>query len=98
MTQINKFTSVLFHKFLSEEMRKRTERVILYVALFSFFIHLAVIYLIDFNLLSFSQESELIKNPIAAIYTPFSFILIYEVYLLIYYLPKSFYNIYYQTV
>jgi hypothetical protein len=30
-----------------------------------------------------------LKNPIAAIYTPFSFILVYEVYLLIYYLPKS---------
>jgi len=28
-------------------------------------------------------------NPIAAIYTPFSFILIYEVYLLVFYLPKS---------
>jgi hypothetical protein len=31
----------------------------------------------------------LLKNPISAIYTPFSFIIIYEV-LLIYYLPKSF--------
>jgi hypothetical protein len=30
-----------------------------------------------------------LKNPIAAIYTPFSFILVYEVYLLVYYLPKS---------
>jgi hypothetical protein len=30
-----------------------------------------------------------LKNPIAAIYTPFSFILVYEVYLLIYYLPQS---------
>jgi hypothetical protein len=38
----------------------------------------------------FLSESELMKNPISAIYTPFSFILIYEVYLLIYYLPKSF--------
>jgi NADH:ubiquinone oxidoreductase subunit 6 (subunit J) len=37
-----------------------------------------------------SLESELFKNPISAIYTPFSFILVYEVYLLIYYLPKSF--------
>ena len=35
------------------------------------------------------SRSELLDNPIAAIYTPFSFILIYEVYLLIYYLPKS---------
>ena len=37
-----------------------------------------------------SLGSELFKNPISAIYTPFSFILVYEVYLLIYYLPKSF--------
>ena len=36
------------------------------------------------------MESELLKNPISAIYTPFSFILVYEVYLLIYYLSKSF--------
>jgi hypothetical protein len=38
------------------------------------------------------SESNLVKNPVAAIYTPFSFILIYEVYLLIYYLPKSITN------
>jgi hypothetical protein len=36
------------------------------------------------------NENELLSSPIAAIYTPFSFILIYEVYLLIFYLPKSF--------
>jgi len=30
-----------------------------------------------------------LADPIAAIYTPFSFILVYEVYLLIYYLPAS---------
>jgi hypothetical protein len=35
------------------------------------------------------EPSDLLKNPIAAIYTPFSFILVYEVYLLIYYLPRS---------
>ncbi|MFT5773057.1 MAG: hypothetical protein ACI9ZX_002462, partial [Algoriphagus sp.] len=34
--------------------------------------------------------SDLLKSPISAAYTPFSFILVYEVYLLIYYLPKSF--------
>ena len=36
------------------------------------------------------DSSDLLSNPIVAIYTPFSFILLYEVYLLIYYLPKSF--------
>ncbi|MEM6697939.1 MAG: hypothetical protein AAF599_06060, partial [Bacteroidota bacterium] len=34
-------------------------------------------------------QSEFTGDPIAAIYTPFSFILVYEVYLLIFYLPKS---------
>ncbi|AGC75419.1 hypothetical protein LX97_00117 [Nonlabens dokdonensis] len=90
MTKITKLIPILFDRFLSEKTRKKTERIILFIALVSFFIHLAVIYLIDFNLLPFSQDLELLKNPISAIYTPFSFILIYEVYLLIYYLPKSF--------
>jgi len=39
-----------------------------------------------------NSNAELLKNPIAAIYTPFSFILVYEVYLLVYYLPKSITN------
>ena len=66
------------------------EKIILKIALISFFIHLAVIYFLKFNLLDTPLNSELLKNPISAIYTPFSFILVYEVYLLIYYLPKSF--------
>jgi hypothetical protein len=56
----------------------------------SFFIHLAFIYLSKLDIINFTSSSELLNNPISAIYTPFSFILIYEVYLLIYYLPKSF--------
>ncbi len=52
--------------------------------------HLSLIYLTKFDILNLSYQSDLLKNPISAIYTPFSFILIYEVYLLIYYLPKSF--------
>jgi hypothetical protein len=43
-----------------------------------------------FDFIDFTSNSDLLKNPISAVYTPFSFILIYEVYLLIYYLPKSF--------
>jgi hypothetical protein len=60
------------------------------IAIGSFIIHLAIILLVDFNIIHLDKSSELLGNPIAAIYTPFSFILIYEVYLLIYYLPKSF--------
>ena len=87
MTKILPF---LYDMFLSESTRSKTEKVILKIALVSFFIHLALIYLLQFDIIDFTSDSELLKNPISAIYTPFSFILIYEVYLLIYYLPKSF--------
>lgn len=80
----------LYQIFLSEYAKIRIEKAILYVALFGFFIHLILIYLSKFSIVNLSLESELFKNPISAIYTPFSFILVYEVYLLIYYLPKSF--------
>jgi hypothetical protein len=90
MTEKNTLVNRIFDKLLSEHTREKTENVILYIALLSFFIHLAVIYLNKFNIIAFSSDSELLKSPISAAYTPFSFILIYEVYLLIYYLPKSF--------
>lgn len=80
----------LYQIFLSEFAKRRIEKTILYVALIGFFIHLILIYLTKFSIVNFHLESELFKNPISAIYTPFSFILVYEVYLLIYYLPKSF--------
>jgi hypothetical protein len=44
---------------------------------------------VDSKTLTLGVTSKLLSNPIAAIYTPFSFILIYEVYLLVFYLPKS---------
>jgi hypothetical protein len=79
----------LYQKLLSKKTKEKSERVILWIALVSFIIHLLVIGLIHFNIISINEPSNLLKNPIAAIYTPFSFILVYEVYLLIYYLPQS---------
>ena len=80
----------IFDKLLSETTQQKVEKLILYVAIASFLIHLLIIYVIKLNGSVFLQDSELFENPISAIYTPFSFILIYEVYLLIYYLPRSF--------
>lgn len=79
----------LYPKLLSPKTKEKSERVILWIALVGFIIHLLVIGLIDFNIITINDSSNLLTNPIAAIYTPFSFILVYEVYLLIYYLPKS---------
>ncbi|MCO4822151.1 MAG: hypothetical protein KC469_08790, partial [Flavobacteriaceae bacterium] len=57
----------LYQIFLSEYTKRRIERTILYVALLSFFIHLLLIYLTRFNIISFLSESALIENPISAI-------------------------------
>lgn len=75
---------------LSSKTKKKGEHIILVIAITSFIVHLSIIFLIDMDLIHFESSSKLLNNPISAIYTPFSFILLYEVYLLIYYLPKSF--------
>ena len=86
---LSRILEKLYQKLLSKKTKERSEQVILWIALASFIIHLLIIGLLYFNIISISEPSNLLKNPIAAIYTPFSFILVYEVYLLIYYLPKS---------
>ena len=79
--------SKFWDAFLNDLIRKRIEKVTLSIAIISFLFHLCLILLVQMGWLSL--ESELLKSPIAAIYTPFSFILIYEVYLLVFYLPRS---------
>lgn len=77
----------LYDKLLSPTVKERSERLILTVAIISYIIHLMLIILVNQDIIQL--ESKLFKNPIAAIYTPFSFILLYEVYLLVFFLPKS---------
>lgn len=78
----------IFDFFISDSSKKSIERSILIISLISFLIHLLLIFLANNNIV-FSSENSILKSPIMAIYTPFSFILIYEIYLLIYYLPRS---------
>ena len=62
-----------------------------YIASLGFVLHLILIFLNNYNLIEISfGESNLLRNPISALYTPFSFILIYEAFLLVYYIPRSF--------
>ena len=81
----------VFEKVFSDSNLKTFEKIILFLATAGFIVHLALILLNNKGYvdLSFFQGS-LFVNPISAIYTPFSFILIYEAFLLIYYLPRSF--------
>jgi hypothetical protein len=80
----------IYTALLTDGVRGRIEKIILSIAIISFIAHLAIIYLVSFEVVDFTSKSDLLNNPIAAIYTPFSFILLYEVYLLIFYLPRSF--------
>jgi hypothetical protein len=77
----------LFETFLSERFKERLERIIIWIAILSFLCHLAVLFLVKEDIIHIS--SKLVKSPISAIYTPFSFILVYEVFLLVFYLPQS---------
>lgn len=77
----------IFDNFLSERFREQTERIIIWIAIVSFILHLLVIFLDSQNIIHIN--SKLTKNPISAVYTPFSFILVYEVFLLVFYLPWS---------
>ena len=81
----------LFASFFDSRTQKIIEKIILVTAGLGFGIHLALIFLNKQKIVSMSSfYPELLNDPIAAIYTPFSLILIYEVYLLLFYLPRSF--------
>jgi hypothetical protein len=89
MMKAHMLFNTIYANILSEGARKKSEVAIVIIAIASFLLHLLLIFLVDIKVLTFEGYKELFNNPIAAIYTPFSFILVYEVYLLIYYLPKS---------
>ena len=89
MKKTDRAFDFFYEKLLSEKTKYKSETIIVSIAIISFIVHLLLIVLVDLNFLQPKDYSKLLTNPIAAIYTPFSFILVYEVYLLVYYLPKS---------
>ena len=83
----NSFFGTVF----ADTVRKKVENLILILAGFGFIIHLLLILLKELDLITVTDlNQELLNDPISAIYTPFSLILVYEVYLLLFYLPRSF--------
>ncbi len=85
-----KLGSKLFDIFFSDENRRRIESIIIWTATVGFIFHLSLVLLNNNSIIDIGNESLLLTNPISAIYTPFSIILYYEIFLLIYYLPRSF--------
>ena len=85
-----KLGSKLFDIFFSDENRRRIESITIWTATVGFIFHLSLVLLNNNSIIDIGNESLLLTNPISAIYTPFSIILYYEIFLLIYYLPRSF--------
>jgi len=91
MHPIRTFFSELYAAVFADSVQKKIENTILLLAGIGFIIHLSLIFLKAQGILLFSSQSQdLLNDPISAIYTPFSLILVYEIYLLLYYLPRSF--------
>ena len=86
---MNYIESKIFDFFISDKSKKNIEKYVLVASVISFIFHLILIYLNKFEVVKIYDPYNLLNNPISAIYTPFSFILIYEIYLLIFYLPRS---------
>ena len=90
MTSRLSFFDTIFEQIFSDKNQKKVERATLYLSIVGFVIHLILIFSKKFELFHTPFESRLLEDPISAIYTPFSIILVYEIYLLIVYLPRSF--------
>ncbi len=86
-----RWVSSIHGKLFSESNVRLFEKNIMLLAIGGFIIHLILIlFEIQYGVNLFSAKTNLSSNPISALYTPFTFILVYEAFLLIYYLPRSF--------
>ena len=90
MKSWHQFIDNIFIRVFSETNQNKVERATLWFSMIGFIIHLFLIYAKKYEWFKISFESSLLIDPISAIYTPFSIILIFEIYLLVVNLPRSF--------
>jgi len=82
----------IHQQLFSDRVKSRIEAIILILSLVGFIVHLLLILAQHWGWIDFSSSNTILDSPISAIYTPFSFILVYEVFLLVYHLDESFTN------
>src|ERR1700733_9013062 len=79
----------IFDNLYSEHRQRQLDRLVVNCSVAGFFVHLALVFLSRTLTSPPAFIAAVGKNYLAAIYTPFSFILFYEVLMLIGALPKS---------
>ena len=86
-----KWNKVVFDMCMGEETEDRIRKVAIVSAVVGFFLHIGLWALDSTGRISITGEaSELVSSPLSSLYTPFSILLVYEVYQLIRTIPDSF--------
>ncbi|MEM8970043.1 MAG: hypothetical protein AAGE93_26740 [Bacteroidota bacterium] len=86
-----KALDAIANKILDDHFKERFDQLMINLSIVGFLIHVFLVFLHWLHVLPVDLlKGSLLTNPIATLYTPFTFILVFEVYLLIYYLPSSF--------
>ena len=67
---------LLFDTIFSKNIQKKFEKYILLLAAGGFIAHLFLIFLNIYGFVNIEIAGNLLSNPISALYTPFSFILV----------------------
>ncbi len=82
--------ALAFDKWFSKSNVDRLDDYVVRIAITGLILHLAIIYLNNWIFASKTLTEVFGQNPLAAIYTPFSFVLFFEVLLMVIAIPESF--------
>ena len=86
-----KWNNKLFELSMGDAAEEKIRKAAILAAVLGFFAHMAIWALFSTERISITGEaSELVSSPLSALYTPFSILLVYEVYQLIRTIPDSF--------
>ena len=86
-----KWNKVVFELCMGDEAEERIRKAAIVFAVVGFFVHIGFWALDSTGRISITGEAaELVNSPLSSLYTPFSILLVYEVYQLIRAIPDSF--------
>jgi len=86
-----KWNKVVFELCMGDETEERIRKAGIVFAVVGFFVHIGFWALDSTGRISITGEAaELVRSPLSSLYTPFSILLVYEVYQLIRTIPDSF--------
>lgn len=86
-----KWNKVVFELCMGDEAEERIRKAAIVFAVVGFFVHIGFWALDNTGRISITGEAaELVSSPLSSLYTPFSILLVYEVYQLIRAIPDSF--------